>query len=834
MAETGEVVITPTEQPAKKAVSFAEHFVSKHPEIKQAHEGKPEETRGLSKLLHRGEKDGSRTAEETFSLAKEAYDLFLERQDLRAAIQRSKREGGEAEKAAEALSLEEKRYLISKGRVSEILSTVTQDGRKGSLVPESKQRVQEIEDRLKEVLSRKEVYERYQEGFEHEMGVIKQAKEVANLEELSEALKLEELRVTRRAWVKGKRLTTTETTFIQDNVKLQREIRNRINEVVTDPEVFATVRVRKLQEYQRQLKSDRFAETPSRKELVDRIGTLIAEGKKILLTGETGTGKTELWFHTARELFETKGQYVTGRPDLTLYEVYGRTGIGRQEGGERGDVFREGKLTKSFHSRDGKGEPFLWDEFDNTKNEVIMGTKTHLNARPGTTISIQMDGERDYTIGSDWAFGATANIKSARYQTRVELDPAIVRMFDESVRVGYMPPDELYDILVASMLDKRGGLSLTTEDAQDTLAHYVDAIDWIQSAFQGKKVFTNREQTEFLPARGGATTGKPATLKEAILDPGRALSMLAGYEQAKAKGVSLRNYLNEQIFRFIDNENYPEDDRYYLVEIFALKGFFGDWDAGRFGLAGLDTSTLRRWNAGVKAGAEIDSDAYIPPEQVALLDPCGKLKEHVQEGVDDLLGETKAGRADLGQFQTPIEAVGDITQKETSKDTHYQYLLRIEDIGKQVGSLDMRKEAIRLLEEYSENGAFTRTSSFSGAVDRIDSLTSQAKQKAEELRQLTFKESQDLSVIKEFIGDITTQKGSKQTHISYLNRVHEIGLSAVSLNVLKEAIRLLEEYSENGAFTRPSSYFGAVDSIDSLTSQAKQKAEELRVKMMTM
>lgn len=734
MSETGEVTIRPTEQPAKKAVSFAEHFVSKHPEIKQAHEDEQEEGKGLSKLLRKAEKTKPIPAEETFGLAKEAYDLFLERQDLRAALQRSKREGVETEAIGKPLSLEEKRRLIVEGKADEVLSIVTQEDGGSNLVSESKQRIQEIEGRLTEVLSHKEVYERYQEGFEHEMGVIKQAREVTSLEDLSEALKLEELRITRKAWVKGKRLTTAETTFIQDNAQLQREIRNRINEVVVDPEVFTTVRVRELQEYQRQLKSDRFAETPSRKELVDRIGTLVAEGKKILLTGETGTGKTELWFHTARELFGTKGQYVTGRPDLTLYEIYGRTGIGKQESGERGDVFREGKLTRSFHSRDGKGEPFLWDEFDNTKNEVIMGTKTHLNARPGTTISIQMDGERDYNIGADWAFGATANIKSARYQTRVELDPAIVRMFDESVRVSYMPADEIYDILLASMLDKRGGLSLTVEDAQDTLAHYVDAIDWIQSAFQGKKIFTNKEQTEFLPARGGATTGKPAGLKEAILDPGRALSMLAGYEQAKAKGVSLREYLNEQIFRFIDNENYPEDDRYYLTEIFALKGFFGGWDAEKFGLTGLDTSTLRRWNAGVEAGAEIDPNAYVSPEQVALLDPYGKLKEHVQEGIDDLLGETKAGRADLGQFQTPIEAVGDISQRESSKDTHYQYLLRIEDIGKQAGLLDIRKEAIRLLEEYSKNGAFTQTSNSSSAVDYLDSLASQAKQKAEELR----------------------------------------------------------------------------------------------------
>ena len=284
----------------------------------------------------------------------------------------------------------------------------------------------------------------------------------------------------------------------------------------------------------------------------------------------------------------------------------------------------------------------------------------------------------------------------------------------------------------------------------------------------------------------------------------------------------------------IDNENYPKDDRYYLVEIFALKGFLGGWNAEKFGLAGLDTSTLRRWNAGREVGVEIDPDAYVPPEQVALLDPYGKLKEHMKEGVDDLLGEARVGKADLDQFQAAIEAVGNITQEEASKDIHHQYLLKVEDIGRRSVLLDVRREAIKLLEEYHVNGYFDEASYRSGTVDYLASLTSQAEQKAEKLRQLTIKEAQDLSVIREFAGDLTTQGSFKQTHFLYLNRVYEVGLSSASLTVLREALNQLIEYSENGYFDESSYESGTVDCLASLTSQADQKIEKLRAKMMLM
>lgn len=264
-----------------------------------------------------------------------------------------------------------------------------------------------------------------------------------------------------------------------------------------------------------------------------------------------------------------------------------------------------------------------------------MRTKTDLNARPGQKVTIQEDSDKAITVGPRFAVGATENVKSEKHTEREKLDPALVRMF-ESLAIDYFPPAELYDIMLASLMDVRGGIKLSVKDATEILRGLCDATEWVQKSYLGQTVTTGAGQ--ILAARGQESIGKPATLREAVLDPGKALDMLVGWEDAQREGLTFREFLNRRIMAFINNENFPEEDRYYLAEIFALQGFLRGVKVEDLRIAGLDQATLNAWS-GFDGKRYVPKGQYTPSEIVAKLDPYGRLKRPVSSAAKDLLDE---------------------------------------------------------------------------------------------------------------------------------------------------------------------------------------------------
>lgn len=164
-----------------------------------------------------------------------------------------------------------------------------------------------------------------------------------------------------------------------------------------------------------------------------------------------------------------------------------------------------------------------------------------------------------------------------------------------------------------------------------------------------------------LSARGGATTGKGAVLREGVFDPGRLVRILKGWEAARAQGRDLRDFLNEQIIRFINNENYPEEDRYYLTEIFALQGFLKGVDASQLLVPGLTQSVLDRWNGtgGAKKSKRQQSiqeghtTTYLSPLEVAKLDPYKRLERPTVEEARELLEEAESEEETASSSESP-------------------------------------------------------------------------------------------------------------------------------------------------------------------------------------
>lgn len=707
--------------------------------IQKPKETKPTRSGLLGKVTEAFRKPVEVSSKSPTQLISEAYDLSVEKQILQDDIVRKQREVMEPKVSTPPLELEQKRELIKQGKIGAVLQSINTTKPFGEVVARSQARTKEIDTRLDQIFSTPGMYERFHGDLSRQVRVRHQAREVRSLDSFTEQVDVLSVKLSRETRVQGRVLTSVERQFINDNQALKQDATARKQELLKDPEVFDRVRIMELQEYQRQIQQDRFAETPSRKAYLRKIEAYWAEAKKVLLTGETGTGKTEMVKHASNVLFGVNPETVTGHQDMSIYELLGKTGFKVQEG----DIFRPAPLVRAMTGRDGKGQPFLFDEIDRAPNQSVMGIKTILNARPGEKgLRVQTDSSESFNVGPDYAVAATANIKSEKYATATELDPAIVRVFDAPMDIDYMSAPEVYDLALAYLMDNRGGVPFSENDARVVLKNLCDAASWIQDAYQGRQVVTDSSSGTILEARGQATTGKAASLKKALLDPGRTLDMLNGWTAAQLKDISFEGHLNQRVVEFINNRAYPDEDRYYLTEIFALKGFLRGKKASELMVAGLTQDTLDRWSGAttrrdVKAGA-----AYLAADRVAKLDPYRRFKRPASADAEELLEveeeekqEASAVSFGLTRFQEAKDIIGDISLLDKDKVTHSAYINKLEELGSLSSSLIERKIAIKFLEEYFNKGAYKIANDYDpSAVDYVVSLTKQARERAAELR----------------------------------------------------------------------------------------------------
>lgn len=576
--------------------------------------------------------------------ASEIYDLFVEREDLRDDIVRRGKE-----KPATSLSLDEKKALISQGNISTLLTSEGSDFTE-EIATKSHARTDEITRVLDEEFAKPGVYDAVKEDLTQQVKVRHQAREVARLSRFIEESRDQILKLARDAQVTGRSLTSMEGRTVSEYRDLTDSAQERIESLMGVQDVRFQVRYMELKQYRKELNSGGFVETPSRKKYATELEMLWSQGKKVLVTGATGTGKTELVRHASSRMFGIKPFEITGHEKMTPYELLGRTGMS-----EGKDVYRPSKLIQAMVAEDVQGAPFLYDEMDASPNQANIALKTLLNDGPGDTVSVQMDSDKKFFIGPNYSFTGTANVKSDKHQTRFEIDPAIVRILEPMI-VSYMPPAEVWDITIASLIDRHGRLPLSREDAEKTLKDLCDASAWIQQAYLGEKVVTDDARGSFIEARGGATTGKPASLKEAVLDPGRVIGMLKGWESSRLEGKDLRTFLDDQIIRFINNENFPEDDRYYLIEIFALRGFLKGRNINEFKVhtsnetGGFNQRVFESWTGGAsnKIEEKKDEAVYLSASQVVRLDPYKRFGESLVTAANELLTDHDQQHQEVG------------------------------------------------------------------------------------------------------------------------------------------------------------------------------------------
>lgn len=502
-------------------------------------------------------------------------------------------------------------------------SIKSQTEQENQLLAESKRQLSKINKQAAILMSDPQVVEHYQNMHQEKLELYRKVREAASGKKAIRDIEIMQERLARQVFLNKRTFSPAEEAVTKQNQLISKAIDKRIADLTSDPEVFDLMRWRQLREYQIGLKKDRFAETPSRAKMLAEIRQMWSEGRKVLSTGPTGSGKTELFFHASRSLLGSEPERATGHELLTSYEIYGKA---------TGKGFEPGPLTRAVDNN----KPFVLDEINLVPNKILMRLKTDLNARPGQEITVQEENGVLHQVKDNFVVGATANVKSEKHPDREKLDPALVRMF-EPLPVDYLPPEELHDMMLALLMDIKGGIQLSSKDDLNALAELCMSTTWTQKAYQGYEVELNNNGDK-LYARGGESTGKIATLREAVLDPGKALDMVNGWDNSRLKGRTLREHVNAKIIQFVKNENFPEEDRYHLIRIFALNEFLKGVDVNELGISGLDQSTLDAWNGftgrKVKAG-----NLYLDASKVAKIDPFGTVRRPDGSAVDDLLGE---------------------------------------------------------------------------------------------------------------------------------------------------------------------------------------------------
>jgi MoxR-like ATPase len=214
---------------------------------------------------------------------------------------------------------------------------------------------------------------------------------------------------------------------------------------------------------------------------------------------------------------------------------------------------------------------------DGIPHSIIMRLNHVLTRRPGDRIRVQENGGEDIFVKRGFCVMATGNIKSFRYK-REELDAAFLSRW-WSNDITYPPQNETYEILVASLLDKRGNLQVNNVSDMDELKRLTLAAAEIQKIFCG-------EEIDYFGEGADAARQVPASLKKSVLSLRHLWNVVRPWK-ARNFDKSLESYILNEFIR-------PSvaEDQIYLVQLFCRYRFYKTWRSDAFGIPRLTEARL--------------------------------------------------------------------------------------------------------------------------------------------------------------------------------------------------------------------------------------------------
>ncbi len=375
--------------------------------------------------------------------------------------------------------------------------------------------------------------------------------------------------------VSNRSLTAAEQRHIDRLQAQSAQIRGERGKQIKTPEMLAEVRteLRKRMDIQRRHDFEHgLVLTDQMRTIIDELLPSLAQGRPVLLVGETGGAKTALAEFISREYFGVEPEFISGYGDVNSYQVMGKMNLGNEDGATVSN-FIPGPMVRAMEA----GVPLILDEINAMPPEFLKRLNKIVQLKPGDKFTIQEDSGREVTIKPGFVIIATANEKSKRYKGIEDLSVEFQNRFGANViRVLYPDSDVVYGqnplenaiIARAALTDRSGNLVGGIEPEE--LERFVRACHVTQQVFSGNNGQGFRDFVD--PQR--LVDGKSG-LEEAVLAPRTMVALLEKVRDSYGK-VSLNTVLE----RFVSGIKSPNDRKQITTILQGQSFLIGDRQDG--------------------------------------------------------------------------------------------------------------------------------------------------------------------------------------------------------------------------------------------------------------
>ncbi len=203
-------------------------------------------------------------------------------------------------------------------------------------------------------------------------------------------------------------------------------------------------------------------------------------------------------------------------------------------------------MLKAIH----EWRPLIIDEIDTIPTETLMSIKALFNYKKGEKFLPQWWTWTElYEAAQAPMVIATMNGRSEKHKTRVQIDPAILRLFGTTIPVWYITDTEKYDFMLAQLMNDHGYIDSCSEDELNNV------VTWVLPAFVS---FIDDVEQRYLgttPERATAPGTLPNTqkwmLSQKVLELGKLSTIIdkwklhSSYTNLEGKTIRARISLTE-------------------------------------------------------------------------------------------------------------------------------------------------------------------------------------------------------------------------------------------------------------------------------------------------
>lgn len=368
-----------------------------------------------------------------------------------------------------------------------------------------------------------------------------------------------------------------------------KEVEEEFKDFKLDSKTIDMLRRREVRRIQRDLNRYQFAETESRTELIREMLPDLLLGTPVLFQGETGSGKSQLVKYISERYLGKTPTIISVTEQIKESQIIGSRGL---EAGQT--VFNYSEFVKAQK----EGRPVILDEVNLMPHEFAGLLHDLLQKRVGDVWVHPITGEE---IPITAPIMATANLKSARYKQRYELDVATLRRFiggagareihyldiGKKDKEGRLIAPEAMSILRAVLADRNGDIDWDEEEAKekaDELKRFVSACRKIQEDFTSSIM----EDSESL------AKSESLAFKELVITLKDQIEIMKAW---KADGFEepLEQVILREFFHKAEISGRAAKDRENMARVFIANKFFSDTKPEEFKIQGLSSTTLRAW-----------------------------------------------------------------------------------------------------------------------------------------------------------------------------------------------------------------------------------------------